>query len=313
MKNICTALAAISTLGLALAGCGRPAHKAGQKTILASTFPMYLFTKAVVGDAPGVQVELMIPAGSGCPHDYSMNPHDRQMLSDADIIVINGLGLDQFVVGPLKQDNPQAVVIDTSKGIGQIIHIHSDQAGESGPDEHQHGDLNPHAFASPKTAGQIVKYIADQLSQADPANAQPYAANAKAYIARLDELADQFRQAVPTLRSNRIVTEHMVFDYLARDSGLEVVAVVEEVPGMEESSAGGIARLTARIKAGGAAALFVEPQYPDKVGRAVAAAAGIPVAALDPVATGPAGASLDYYLQKMRENLVTLQKTLGTK
>ncbi len=110
--------------------------------------------------------------------------------------------------------------------------------------------------------------------------------------------------------SPKIVTQHAVFDYLARDSGLEIVAVVEEAPGQEPSPANMI-RLAGAIRRAGARALFVEPQYPDKVGRTLAADAGIAAATLDPVATGPAGAGFDYYEQTMRRNLQTLKQVLG--
>jgi ABC-type Zn uptake system ZnuABC Zn-binding protein ZnuA len=86
--------------------------------------------------------------------------------------------------------------------------------------------------------------------------------------------------------------------------------VIEETPGQEPSAARMLA-LVQKIKASGAGAVFTEPQYPAKVGATIAREAGIPVAELDPVASGPEGAPLDYYETAMKKNIETLKKTLG--
>ena len=123
---------------------------------------------------------------------------------------------------------------------------------------------------------------------------------------------DQFAAAGKEFRSRKIVTEHAVFDYLARDAGLEIVAVVEESPGQEPSAAE-MLELVKLVKSSGAGAVFTEPQYPAKVGQTIAKEAGVPVAVLDPVATGPDNPPLDYYQKIMATNLDTLRRTLGTK
>jgi len=116
------------------------------------------------------------------------------------------------------------------------------------------------------------------------------------------------------LKNKRIVTEHGVFDYLAKDMGLEIVGVIREYE--EESqapSASSLIRLSKLIKEKKAGALFTEPQYPDEIGRAIAREAKVPVAKLDPVASGPESVPLDYYEKTMRGNLETIKVTLGTK
>jgi ABC-type Zn uptake system ZnuABC Zn-binding protein ZnuA len=103
-----------------------------------------------------------------------------------------------------------------------------------------------------------------------------------------------------------------VFDYFARDMGLEVMAVVQAHAGQEPSAAEmlEIVKAVRKKKAGG---VFTEPQYPLKVGQAIAKEAGIPSAMLDPVATGPEKAGLDYYETVMRKNMEILRQTLGGK
>ena len=148
------------------------------------------------------------------------------------------------------------------------------------------------------------------MTRIDPAHSQLYRANAQAYGQRMNRLADDCTALGQHLRNNRIVTQHGVFDYLARDMGLQVVAVVQAHAGQEPSAAEMLA-IIATVKREKAGAIFTEPQYPEAVGKTIAKEAGIAAATLDPVANGPEPAPLDYFEKVMRTNLVTLEKTLG--
>jgi len=290
--------------------------------VLCSVFPVYLFTRNIAAGS-NLQVEPMLPPAMGCPHDYSLTPRDMQKIAAASILIVNGLGLEEFIGEPVKKANPGIQIIDASAGIKDLIRTEPDDddhegkespaAGGHGVGEgHRHGAANPHIFASPRTAAQMVKTIADELAKVDAENARLYADNAAAYIASLNELRDEFAAAGKKFKSRAIVTEHAVFDYLARDCGLTIVAVVEESPGQAPSAAGMLA-LVRKIKDSGAAAVFTEPQYPARVSQTIAAEAKTPVAVLDPVASGPEGAGLDYYQKAMRKNLEILTAVLGRK
>lgn len=307
-------LIGLAALVAALAcACAKPptGGNGGGKSmkVLCSTFPMYLFTRNVTAGREAVEVDLMIPGAMGCPHDYALTPQDMRKVASAKVFIANGLGMEEFLGEPLKKGNDKLIVVDTSAGIADLIQIKAEErAAEEGPHEH-HGP-NPHLFAGPRMAAKVVRNIAAELSKVDPAGADLYQKNSEAYAGRLEKLADDFAAATKNLPAKKIVTEHAVFDYLARDCGLEIVAVVEENPGQEPAAAEMLA-LIKTIKASGASAVFTEPQYPAKVGQTLAKEVGIPVAALDPVAGGPDNAPLDYYEKVMRANLETLVKTLG--
>jgi zinc transport system substrate-binding protein len=113
------------------------------------------------------------------------------------------------------------------------------------------------------------------------------------------------------LKNNRIVQPHGIFDYLARDMGLEIVAVMQAHG--QEPSASEMMQLVKVMKEKDAGAIFTEPQYPEKIGKVLSKETGIPVAMLDPVATGPEIAPLTYYETVMRQNMKTLASTLGAK
>jgi ABC-type Zn uptake system ZnuABC Zn-binding protein ZnuA len=296
--------------------------------VLASTFPLYQITRNITAGASGIDVDLMIPAQMGCPHDYALTPQDMRKLAKADILIINGQGMEEFLGAPLQKANPALKIIDSSQGIGQILQYtemeqegedHHDEKGKHPHEEHlhkgepepHHGGPNPHLFASPRMAALLAGNIAKALAEFHPPGATVYAVNAQSYSQRMNRLADDLAALGKRLANNRIVTQHGVFDYLARDMGLEVVAVVQAHAGQEPSAAE-ILAIVKTIRAKKAGAIFTEPQYPESVGKTIAKEASIAAARLDPAANGPERAPLDYYEQVMRANLNILEKTLGS-
>ncbi|MEF3169262.1 MAG: zinc ABC transporter substrate-binding protein [Deltaproteobacteria bacterium] len=303
--------------------------------VLATTFPIHQITQNVIQGRDNVNLELMLPAQLGCPHDYALTPQDMQRLSKADILVINGLGMEEFL-DDVKMTNPGLKIIDSSAGIRDILqyadvegqgngrnegdHGRGHHEGHDHEGEHAHGHghghvhsgANPHLFASPRMAAILAVNIAKGLAEADPAGAETYHRNARAYALKMNSLADDFSALGKRLKNNRIVTQHGVFDYLARDMGLKVVAVIQAHAGQDPSAAR-MLEIIATAKREKAGAVFTEPQYPEKTGRAIASEAGIPTATLDPVATGPDNAPADYYETVMRKNLKIIEQTLGVK
>lgn len=286
--------------------------------VLASTFPVFQITRNITRGAAAIEVELMIPASLGCPHDYALTPQDMRKLAAADVLVINGLGLEEFLGAPVQKANPGLVVIDSSRGIEEVLHY--DDAEEHGEeaerhhhqhDDHGEGQVNPHLFASPRMAALMAESIAQALAERHPAEAALLAANAKAYVERMRRLADELAALGKRLANHRIVTQHGVFDYLARDMGLAVVAVVQAHAGKDPSAAE-ILTLVKTIRTRQAGAIFTEPQYPQAIGRTIAREAGVAAATLDPAANGPEQAPLDYYEQVMRANMRVLEQVLGS-
>ena len=275
--------------------------------VLCTTFPVHQIARNVAQGREGVALQLMLPAGMGCPHDYALTPQDMRKLAAADVLVVNGLGLEEFLDAPVLAANPDLETVDSSAAIQDLLeyahehheaeeeHDHEAEA-EHGHDEHghhPHEGVNPHLFASPRQAARIALNVAAGLSKADPDGAATYFRNAQAYAARLNALADELAALGRTLKNNRIVEPHGVFDYLARDMGLEIAAVLR--PHGQEPSAAEMLDLVREIREKQAGAIFTEPQYPAKIGAALARETGLPTATLDPVATGPDEAPLDYY------------------
>ena len=282
-----------------------------QTRVLATTFPVYQIVRNVVRNVPGMEVQLMLPAQAGCPHDYALTPQDMGKLAQADVLVVNGLGMEAFLGSPSARSKKELRTVDASKGISGLLPYTDEETAHEGHEGHHHGGMNPHLFASPRMAAQMARSIAGQLADLDPGNAAAYWSNGENYARTLDALADKFAALGGKLKNNRIITQHGVFDYLARDMGLEVAAVIQ-ADDTQAPSASDMMKLVKAIRGRHVGAIFTEPQYPDKIAATLSRETGVATAKLDPVATGPAIAPLDYYEKTMRANLHTLESTLGT-
>ncbi|MBQ2761650.1 MAG: zinc ABC transporter substrate-binding protein [Mailhella sp.] len=283
----------------------------------ATVFPVWILLHEIAHDVPGVSVNLLLPAGSGCPHDYAMTPNDRRRLAKADILVMNGLGLEGFLGYGSKRNSllkPGASVIIAAQELSGILpaegscsHSHSGHGKEA-------RSANPHIFAAPSMMANMARSISSQLAQFDAANAAAYLAGGEKTASRLEALAAECRAAGQKLVRRVIVTQHNIFDYLARDMGLEVAAHVQAHDG-HEPSARAMLDLVRLIRAKKVAAVITEPQYPARAGRTLAAETGIPCISLDPAANGPEHLDhpLDWYEKTMRANLRTLEQALGTR
>ncbi len=270
---------------------------AAELRVLASFLPMYLFTVNVVGNTPGVSVDLMLPASLGCPHDYALTPGDMRKIAAADLFIANGYGMEEFLGAPVRKANPRIRVVETAAGVPPI-------RGGNG----ERGGPNPHTWVSPRNAVLQVRNIEKALEEARPRDAAAFRRNADAYAARLSALAAEVDAAAGRFRNRSIVTFHDVFDYFARDAGITIVGRIEEVAG-QEPSAGEVGRLIRVIREKRAAGVFSEPQYPRRLAEMIAREAKVPVRELDPVSSGSTAPTT--YEDVMRKNLRTLLAVLS--
>lgn len=287
MKKISPALL---VLVLALTGCGR---KEGESrlTVVASFYPMYVMTANIVKDVPGIELVNLAPSSTGCLHDYQMTPQDMKALSRADVLIINGAGMELFLNDAVKQ-NPRLKVIDASRGIGLIEH---------------EGTANPHIFAGVSGAMAQVRNIATGLEQADPEYIGYYRENVQRYLVKLETLKAGMHSALRDVRNRNIITFHEAFPYFAREFDLKILAVIEREPG-SEPSAGELARTIGIIRANKVTAIFAEPQYPARSAEAIARETGARVYSLDPGVTGTM--EPDAYIKAMERNLEVLREAL---
>ncbi|MBE6441758.1 MAG: zinc ABC transporter substrate-binding protein [Desulfovibrio desulfuricans] len=286
---------------------------AAEVRVLATTYPVYLLTRAVAQASPGVRVELLIPARTGCPHEYALTPGDVRRLITAKIVVINGLGMEDFL-GTMLAGLKDATVIDSSAGVRMLrgpMEHHAEEAGGHGHDHaHGHGGVNPHAFSSPVQAAAMARAIGTGLAKAAPEAAGECAATAEAYAVRLEALGRRLAAVAARAANKDVLLLHDGMAYLVRDAGLHLAGVIQEDEDVQPSAAR-LLELAGNIRKRRPALLIGEPQYSDKPVRALAAETGVPAVLLDPVASGPEDAAPDYYERVMENNCRILEEHLG--
>ncbi len=263
--------------------------------IVTSFYPMYVFTKNIVGTTPGVSIENMTQPQTGCLHDYSLKPSDLKTLETADAFVINGAGMESFLDKVLVQYT-NLTIIEAGKDIPLL--------------KDKNGETNPHIWVSVSGAIAEVKQIAKQLSVADPIHAKDYNNNAESYIESLEALSKTMHESLSPYEGEAIVTFHEAFPYFADEFKLLIVAVIEREPG-SEPGAGELADTLNIIREKNVHALFAEPQYSTRAAQTIADETGAKIYSLDPFVTGSTDDPLDRYQTVMLENMKTLISALG--
>jgi zinc/manganese transport system substrate-binding protein len=244
-------------------------------------------------------VEPLLPSDVG-PHDVQTSPSQLARLRDADVLVINGLGLETFLDKLIAAaGQPRLRVIDASRGITTLA------SGE----DHAHGAVNPHVWLDPRRAARQVATIRDGLIAADPACRQRYAANAAALLEELGRLdADLARQLAP-YAGRAFVAFHDTAPYFAERYRLRAHFLVD-VP-EENPSPADLQRVARLVRDADLRALLAEPQAAGRSFQSLARDLGLRVAVFDPMETGPASATPAHYAETMRRNGRELVSAFG--
>lgn len=286
---------------LALSACSAPASTPadGRLPVVATT--------SIIGDVAAqvggarVNVRVLLPVGSD-PHAYEPRPQDIAALTDAELVLVNGLGLEETLSNLLGNAKTTVVVSD---GIQALPF--------EGEHEDEEGGLDPHVWQDPNNVMVWARNIAGAFSSADPANADEYAANADAYIHELAALDAWIREQVAQIpeANRRLVTEHDTFGYFAARYGFEQVgAIIPSISTGSSPSAQELAALEDAIRANGVKAVFVGSTVSPDLSRRVADDTGVQLVALFTDSLSAAGGGADSYLAFMRYNVTAIVEAL---
>ncbi|MGC8780236.1 MAG: metal ABC transporter substrate-binding protein [Anaerolineae bacterium] len=278
---------------LMLAGvtaCAAPARQpsATLKVLAVETF-LADMAQNVAGDR--LKVDSLIPIGVD-PHGFEPTPQDVARIAESQVLIVNGAGFETWLDRVLANAGGRQVVVVASTGLamrepgeGEMAHEHAGEAtgGGTPPPEQEHAhhhEGDPHFWLDPVAAIKYVENIRDGLSAADPAGRETYAANAAAYIARLQELDDWIKAQVAIIPPERrlLVTNHESFGYFADRYGFTIVGtVIPSVSTGASPSAQEMAALVEHIKEAGAPAIFLETGSNPQLARQIAQEAGVKV------------------------------------
>ena len=249
--------------------------------VLTSIKPLQLIAAAV---QDGVAIpEVLLPPGAS-PHNYALRPSDVRKVQSVDLLYWIGPDMEGFLPRVLSGRSLPSVAVQDLPGLklrhfGADNHSHAEEADEHDHD-HRPGSLDAHLWLSPVNARVIADKMAADLSAADPANAQRYQSNAKAFDERLGALDQRLKKRLANVEGKPYFVFHEAFDYFEDAYGLKhagVFAVAAEVqPGAQH-----VAAMRKRLQEVGKTCVFSEPPLRPRLAETLVAGLPVKLAELD--------------------------------
>lgn len=268
-------LATALTLGAVVAGCSDDDAAGGRPTVVVTTTVLGAVVQDLVGDA--AEVRVLMPNGAD-PHDFQPSAKDVGALEDADLVVENGLDLEEGLEDALGRvrdgGTPVFTATDhvTLRAIGEGEHAEEEHAGEEhaeGGEEHGHGPEDPHVWMDPLAMRDVVTALAPVLQDDLGLDLTTRAADAEAGLTALDaEVRDTLADIPPARRL--LVTGHESMGYFADRYDFRLVgALIPSLSSQAQVSASNLAALRAQVEALDVPAVFTEAGTPDGVAEAI--------------------------------------------
>jgi ABC-type Zn uptake system ZnuABC Zn-binding protein ZnuA len=301
---------------LLLAGCGHIGPASGETGTVPGGKLRVVATTTIVGDVvhriagDWIDLHILIPPGVD-EHSFQFTPEDVARVADADVVFMNGAGLETFMKPLVENAGQHAKVISVSDGI-TLLQAANAMEGKTGASEQSTPGGDPHVWLDPNNIMVWTTNIATALAEQDHQHALDYQANAKKYQENLAELDGWIQQQVAQVpEANRqLVTDHEIFTYFADRYGFKQIgALIPSYSTTAEPSAKELANIEDAIRQFGVQAIFVGNTVNPDLSKRVAMDTGV---RLIPIYTGSltAGAPAETYLDYMRYNVEAIVNAL---
>ena len=277
-----------------------PAPLAKPLRIGITLHPYYSYVANIVGDK--AEVVPLIPAGFN-PHAYEPRAEDIKRIGTLDVIVLNGVGHDDFADRMIEaSEKPAIPVIEANQNVPLLAATGNAARGAGKV-------VNPHTFLSISASIAQVNNIARELGKLDPDNAKTYTQNARAYGKRLRQMrADALAKLTRAPNADlRVATVHAAYDYLLREFGLEVTAVVEPAHGIEPSPSQ-LKKTIDQLRELDVKVIFSEMDFPSTYVETIQRESGVKLYPLSHISYGDYSA--DKYEKEMTGNLDTVVRAI---
>lgn len=280
--------------------CGCAAQQAPAQ-VAATTLPVYEFTARLCQGTP-ITVTRLVTEQVSCLHDYSLNVRQVRAAEAAELIVISGAGLEDFLEDVLSGGQ----ILDASQGVALLEgeeHDHEDaDAHEHGHEGHHH-EKDPHIWLSPANAMTMAGNICQGLCEHYPRYADTFRGNLAGLLADLEALQDEIHKTLRELSCRELITFHDGFAYLAQACGLTIVDAIEEESG-REASAKELIRVIREVEEHHLPAIFTEKSGSTAAAEIISRETGAKCLSLDMAMAG------DSYFDAMYHNIDTLKEAL---
>lgn len=272
----------LETTGTTVADTETDADQPGLTIVATTSVWGDVVSQIVGGDAT---VEVLIPIGADA-HDYQATPQQVAAILGADLVVINGLGLEENLHAVLESaEGDGAKILVLAEDLDPIQfedeHAHDDDHDDHG-DGHDHGDEDPHVWFDPLRVAQAARVIATELAAID--GSIDWESRASEYAQMLEQADAEIIELLSVVpeESRKLVTNHDAFGYFADRYGFEVIGVV--IPGgstLADPSSAQMAALVEEIRHEGVTTIFAETTQPTALAEAVAGEVGSDVTVVE--------------------------------
>lgn len=280
-----TALGAFVTWGI-----GRDeVRQRNSLQVVTSFYPMYIATMNIIGSTEGVELSNLTENQGGCLHDYQLTAADMKKLEGADVLVINGGGMEHFLERIIKA-YPGLTIIDASEGI-------------------ETKDDNAHYWVDPERYKKQLSNITEGLNSLDEGHRESFTENCEAYQEKITRIEEKLLKAAKNFPEEKAVLFHDAFYYLAERLGITVAYSIE----LEEDTSlntGELAEIVDTVRAEGVNLLFTEKQFSDSIPAGISRETGASVCVVDTLVSGEM--EKDAYLKGMEANIEAITQCLQT-
>ena len=265
--------------------------------VVATTLPVYQFTSAIC-EGTGIEVTQLITQQVSCLHDYSLNVSQVRTLEAAEVVIISGGGLEEFMDDALRQAN---CMIDSSADI-QPLECTDHHEGSDSEHSHHH-EQDAHIWLSPKNARIMAQNIARGLMRVYPQYADHFQYNLKVLQQQLYALEEYGQQRLRDLSCRELITFHDGFGYFAEAFDLHILEAIEEESG-SEASARELKEMIGLVREHQLPAIFTEVSGSVSAADVISAETGVKVYSLDMAMSGT-----DYF-DSMYHNIETVREAM---
>lgn len=305
--GIC-ALLLLGVAGWFLGSRSDTPEDSGKLVVVATFFPLADWARSVGSDE--VSVMQVVPDGVE-PHDYEPSPRDVEAMLSADVVLINGAGVDTWAEDVIPDAEAAGVTVVRMSDVVPFVEIGEEEHEEDEEDHGHEGSLDPHAWLDIGRAQEMVRAIAETFIVKDEAHLATYATNADSLRRALAELDTRFSHTLASCEKDTILVAHDAFTYWELRYGIEIASVSGISP-EAEPSVQELARLTEEAKEKGITTVFFESPASTAVATTIANEIGASVDVLYPLEgrTQEQITAAATYTDIMEQNLSALSRAL---
>ena len=258
--------------------------------IVTSFYPMYIIAENITDGAENIELVNMADVNVGCLHDYTLTTEDMKKVENADIFIMNGLGMESFIEKILTS-NQDMNIIDSSTEAQNVI------LSEDG--------VNAHIWTSIDNYILQVKYISKELINKNQENAEVYQKNTDEYVQKLEELKNEFETKLQNLDGKKAICLNEVFGYMGQELGMEMTTIATD---HEEStmSADMLSSIIDKVKQENIQIIIIDKNDNKANAETIANETGAKILELNSGMTGEL--DKDAYINQIRENLNVLEQ-----